>query len=308
MSNNIGLKRPVGFVNIFALPFFFVLLYGSGFVGAKLGLPHSTPLSFLSLRFIAAALMLLIIAKCFSNRLPNWREAIHISVAGSLTVCLFSVGVFVSIDMGLSPAISALIVALQPILVAIFAQKLVNERLKLAQWFGLLFGFLGVIIVVIDSIETTYFSWLAFGMSVLALIGVTFGSLYQKRYCADMDIFYGGALQSLVSGLICLVLLPFFESFKIVWAGEFIISLVYMVVGVSLGALSLLYIMIQRGEVSRVASVFYLVPVSAAVSAYLLFGETIEGTTLFGASIIAFGIFLTNRKPKDTMVVAINKK
>ena len=307
MSKSLGFKVSVSFVNIFALPFFFVLLYGSGFVGAKLGLPHSTPLSFLSLRFMAAGLILLIIAKLIGNQLPNWREAIHISVAGSLTVCLFSVGVFVSIDMGLSPAVSALIVALQPILVALFARKLVNEQLNLAQWFGLLFGFLGVIVVVIDSIETTSFSWVAIAMSVLALFGVTFGSLYQKRYCADMEIFYGGAIQSLVSGLICLALLPFFESFKVVWTGEFIISLVYMVVGVSLGALSLLYIMIQRGEVSRVASVFYLVPVSAAVSAYLLFGETIESTTLFGASIIALGIFLTNRKSQNNMEVSMNK-
>ncbi|PKH85156.1 DMT family transporter [Colwellia sp. Bg11-28] len=307
MSKSLGFKVSVSFVNIFALPFFFVLLYGSGFVGAKLGLPHSTPLSFLSLRFMAAGLILLIIAKLIGNQLPNWREAIHISVAGSLTVCLFSVGVFVSIDMGLSPAVSALIVALQPILVALFARKLVNEQLNLAQWFGLLFGFLGVIVVVIDSIETTSFSWGAIAISVLALFGVTFGSLYQKRYCADMEIFFGGAIQSLVSGLICLALLPFFESFKVVWTGEFIISLVYMVVGVSLGALSLLYIMIQRGEVSRVASVFYLVPVSAAVSAYLLFGETIESTTLFGASIIALGIFLTNRKSQNNMVVSMNK-
>ncbi|MBL4900611.1 MAG: DMT family transporter [Colwellia sp.] len=296
MSTSTGLKTSVSYVNIFVLPFFFVLLYGSGFVGAKLGLPHSTPLSFLSLRFIAAGLILLFIAKWFGKKLPNCREVIHISVAGSLTVCLFSIGVFVSIDMGISPALSALIIALQPILVAIFAQKLVNERLNLAQWFGLFFGFFGVSIVVSHSITSTSFSWVAIGMSVLALLGVTFGNLYQKRYCADMDLFYGGAIQSLVSGLICLALLLFFDNFKVTWVYEFIISLVYMIVGVSLGALSLLYIMIQRGEVSRVASVFYLVPVSAAVSAYFLFGETIEEATLLGASIIALGIFLTNRK------------
>jgi drug/metabolite transporter (DMT)-like permease len=139
-------------------------------------------------------------------------------------------------------------------------------------------------------------------LSILALLGVTFGSIYQKRYCADMELCYGGAIQSLVSGGICILLLPFYESFKVVWTGEFIISLVYMIVGVSLGALSLLYIMIQRGEVSKVASVFYLVPVSAAISSYLLFGETIEETILFGASIIALGIFLTNRK--STVVIS----
>lgn len=150
--------------------------------------------------------------------------------------------------------------------------------------------------MVSNSIEATSFSWVAISMSVLALLGVTFGNIYQKRYCAKMELFYGGAIQSLVSGFICLALLPFFESFKVTWEGEFIISLVYMIVGVSLGALSLLYIMIRQGEVSRVASVFYLVPVSAAVSAYLLFGETIEETTLLGASIVALGIFLTNRK------------
>ena len=150
--------------------------------------------------------------------------------------------------------------------------------------------------MVSNLIEATSFSWVAISMSVLALLGVTFGNIYQKRYCAKMELFYGGVIQSLVSGFKCLALLPFFESFKVTWEVEFIISLAYMIVGVSLGALSLLYIMIRQGEVSRVASVLYLVPVSAAVSAYLLFGETIEETTLLGASIIALGIFLTNRK------------
>ncbi|MDP2562642.1 DMT family transporter [Psychrobium sp. 1_MG-2023] len=296
MNSNTSSRTSTSDINRFALPFFFVLLYGSGFVGAKLGLPHSSPLSFLTLRFFAAGILLFFIAYWFGEQRPSWRDTVHIAIAGTLTVCLFSIGVFVSIDMGLTPALSALIIALQPILVALFAQTLINEKMNSSQWLGLFCGFLGVAVVVSQSIETGPFSWVAIGMSVLALLGVTFGSLYQKRFCQNMALFSGGAIQSLTSAFICLLLLPFFDVFDVVLTSEFIIALVYMTVGVSLGALSLLYLMIRRGEVSKVASVFYLTPVSAAVSAYLLFGDTIEETTLLGASIIALGIFLTNRK------------
>lgn len=276
-------------------PFLFVVLYGSGFVGAKYGLPYSSPLSFLTLRFLIAGFIFAAIVLIFRIKIPSIKNIIHISIAGSLTVAAFSIGVFISIDLGLSPALSALIIALQPILIAVFATYMVDENLKKSQWLGLVFGLIGVAVVVVHNIDVKSVGLLSISMSVLGLIGLTAGNLYQKKYCSDMNIIVGGSIQSIVSGLICFFLLFVFGNFSVDWTPQFIGALSYMTLGVSLGALSLLYLMISRGEVSKVASIFYLVPVSAATTGYFLYGETFDLYTLIGSLIIFVGIYLTNR-------------
>ena len=298
--NTIAEKNTQQFSRLYAfiLPFCFVVLYGSGFVGAKYGLPFSSPLSFLSLRFIIAGLILFAIVKAVKVKLPSLLKSIQIAISGSLTVGLFSIGVFVSIDLGLSPSLSALIIALQPILVAIFAKSFIGEQLTLVQWLGLALGLLGVTLVVGHNIDldSGVLGLTSVGMSILGLLGLSLGSLYQKKYCADMNIYVGGMIQSLVSGLICIGLLPFYGGYAVEWSPEFIGALLFMSIGVSIGALSLLYLMISAGDVSKVASVFYLVPVSAAIPAYFFFGETFDIFTLSGACVVALGVFLTNRK------------
>jgi len=275
-----------------------VVLYGSGFVGAKYGLPFSSPLSFLSLRFLIAGLILFAAVKAMKVELPSLLKSIQIAISGSFTVALFSIGVFVSIDMGLSPSLSALIIALQPILVATFAKSFIGERMTFVQWLGLALGFLGVVLVVGHNIDlgSGVLGIASVGMSILGLLGLTIGSLYQKKYCSDMNIYVGGMIQSLVSCLICIGLLPFYGGYSVEWSPEFIGALLFMSIGVSIGALSLLYLMISAGDVSKVASVFYLVPVSAAISAYFFFGETFDIFTLSGACVVALGVYLTNRK------------
>ncbi len=277
-------------------PFLFVLLYGSGFVGAKYGLPDSTPLSFLTLRFFIAGAILFLIAKVLKESFPLLKDIFHISVAGSLTVATFSIGVFISIDMGLSPSLSAIIIALQPILVAILAKSFVNEEIIPRQWLGLIAGLLGVLLVVFHNIDFSTAGLYSVLLSVVGLLGLTFGNLYQKKYCSDMSLFTGGSIQSLSSGFICLVLLLLFDTYKIVWTNEFIYALSFMSIGVSIGALSLLYIMIQRSEVSKVASLFYLVPVSAAITGYLIYDEVFDLLTGLGVVIVAIGVYLTNKK------------
>lgn len=275
-------------------PFLFVSIYGSGFAGAKLSLPDSSPLTFLSIRFLLAGFILLVIAFIAKDQLPSLREFFHISIAGSLTVAVFTIGVFESIDSGLSPAISALIIGLQPVMVSVFARKMVNESLNIFQWIGLALGLVGVGIVVSSNIDSSKASALSIVLSFVALIGLTFGTLYQKKYCATMNVFIGGSIQSLVSGVICLILLVVFQDYRLTFTTNFFIALVHMSIGISIGALTILYLMIRDGNVSKVASVFYLVPVSAAISGYLVFGETFEGSTIFGASVVLLGVFLTN--------------
>lgn len=282
-----------------AFPLMFVALYGSGFVGAKFGLPYAPPMTFLVLRFAIAAAAVALIARAVGAPWPNsWREAGHMMVAGSLTVGTFSAGVFVAINLGLSPALSALIIALQPILVAIGARSMLGERLRPAQWAGLALGLIGVAFVVSQELSFTAVHMTGLAFAVLGLVGLSLGNLYQKRFCAEMNIFAGGAIQSAASLLICLPFALMFESMQVEWTPEFAGALAYMAGGVSIGALSLLYVMIRRGEVSRVASIFYFVPVSAAVVSFILFGDKIGGATAVGIVVTAVGVTLVNRQPK----------
>ena len=282
------------------IPFFFVGLYGSGFVGTKYGLEHANPLSFLVSRFAAASFLLTVLAFLFMKtnkttivKIHNVKEIMHIAIAGLLTVATFSIGVFVSIDKGLSPSLSAMIIALQPILVALLAVKLMNERVTKKQWLGLVLGLLGVLIVLMRNVTFNQVGIEAVGLSIMALLGLTLGNIYQKHYCSDMNLFYGGAVQSGVSAIVCLILLVSFSEFQLNWTVEYTYAWGYMTIGVSVGALSLLYIMIQHGSVTKVASLFYLVPVSAAVVSFFVYAEKLNPITFVGIGIVVLAILLT---------------
>lgn len=277
------------------LPLLFVTLYGSGFVGAKLGLPHAEPFGFLALRFaFAAAILALIAAKQRSPWPRSLTELLHIAGAGLLTIGVFSAGVFYSIALGVPPAVSALIIALHPILVALGAGVLLRERVSPRQWLGLLLGLAGVYLVLRQRllVDPGYFQ--AALLSVVGLIGLSSGNLYQKARCAEMNVFSGGTIQCAVSAIAMLIGAAFVESGDVRWTAEFVIALFWMTVVVSVGAVSILYVMIRRGEVSRVASIFYLVPVSAAATAYTLFGQTIDVSAMAGIGVAAIGVILAS--------------
>ncbi|MBP5986851.1 MAG: DMT family transporter [Azonexus sp.] len=246
----------------------FVTLYGAGFVGARLGLPHAEPFAFLALRFALAAGLLAVIALALGQPWPQGpRRALHIIGAGLLSVGVFSAGVFYSIAGGLPPALSALIIALHPILVAVLAPALLGERVSGRQWIGLLLGLLGVFIVLQHGLNDQPTLGLPVLYSFIGLVGLTTGNLYQKARCADMPLFTGGALQCATCATACALGAVAYETGDVRWTGEFIVALVWMAILVSVGAVSLLYQLIRHGEVSRIASLFYLVPVSAALTA-----------------------------------------
>ncbi|PKO37115.1 MAG: EamA/RhaT family transporter [Betaproteobacteria bacterium HGW-Betaproteobacteria-6] len=275
----------------------FVALYGAGFVGARLGLPHAPPFAFLALRFAIAAGLLAILAKLFSAPWPRRaREYLDIATAGFLTVGVFSAGVFYSIAQGLAPAASALIIALQPILIAIAAPALLGERIGQRRWLGLLLGMSGVFLVLRQGIAGQAPTLLPVLLSVIGLLGLSAGNLYQKARCATMHPFSGGAIQCAVCAAACLIGTTLYEDAPIAWTGEFIVALLWMAVVVSVGAVSLLVVLIRDGEVSRVAGLFYLVPVSAAMCAWLLFGQQIGPAQWLGIGIAAVGVVLANRR------------
>ena len=279
------------------LPFAFILLYGSGFVFTQYGLEHSSPMAFLAVRFFIAFWILLIISIILKVPWPNnTKEFIHTAIAGALTVGTFSIGVFLSISYGISGTLSSLVIALQPIVVALLAWKFLKEEKNKRIVFGFILGFIGVFFVIgvkVDNLD------LSIGIlySFLALFGLSLGNIYQKKYCSNMNLFSGGAIQTLSSTILVLPFL-YFEEIRIVWNSEFIIALVYMSVGVSIGALSLLYIMIKKGEVSKVSSIFYLVPLSAVFISYVLFDMKIDFVTLIGIMTVLFAIVLINKKAK----------
>jgi drug/metabolite transporter (DMT)-like permease len=277
------------------LPFLFMFLYGSGFIFCEYGLHNSSPMAFLEVRFFIAFCILLLITIIFKMPMPkNKKEFLHIVIAGSLTVGTFSIGGFLSVSYGISGATNALIISLQPIVVTVLAMKLLNEDINLRVWLGLIIGFIGVGFVVFSKLGTS-FSSLGLFWSFISLLGLSIGSLYQKKYCSHMNLYSGGAIQTLSSTIL---VLPFllFEDVHINWNVDFTIALLYMTVGVSIGALSLLFIMIKNGEVSKVSSIFYLVPVSAAIVSYFLLGDKIEFSEIIGIITIIIGIILINKR------------
>lgn len=280
----------------FFMPIIFIILYGSGFVGAKLGLPYAEPLTFLSLRFMGTALLLYLIVLFlrapWPRRLP---EIGHIMIAGFLMQGVFSVGVFTAIYLGISPATSALIIALQPILVALGAAPILGEKIRLQQWSGLLLGLLGVFLVVSHKLTFSHTHIVGLAMSFLGLFGLTAGNLYQKRFCSQMNIFSGGMIQSITAGIAVSIGALLFESMQVTWTNQFVFALTWMSIVVSIGALSVLYLLIRHGEVSQVASLFYLVPVSTAIIAFFIYHEMIDLFGIIGICVTAFGIILVQK-------------
>jgi len=274
----------------------FVALHGAGFVGARLGLPHAEPFAFLALRFALAAGILAAIALAIGQPWPQGRRQVLPTIgAGLLTVGVFSAGVFYSIAGGLPPALSALIIALHPILIAVLAPALLGERVSARQWSGLLLGLLGVFLVLRHGLEDQPALGLPVLYSFIGLIGLSAGNLYQKARCAEMPLFAGSAHQCAVCAAACALGAVACESGDVRWTGEFIVALGWMAIVVSVGAVSILYVLLRHGEVSRVAGLFYLVPVSAALSAYALFGQEIAATQWLGIAIAGTGVALATR-------------
>lgn len=286
---------PVSHDRLLALGF--VTLYGAGFVGARLGLPHAEPFAFLALRFALAAGLLAAIALITGQAWPQRpQQALHMAGAGLLTVGVFSAGVFYSIAGGLPPALSALIIALHPILIAVLAPALLGERVASRQWVGLLLGLLGVFMVLRQGLDIQPGLGRPVLYSFVGLLGLSAGNLYQKARCADMPLFTGGAIQCTVCALACGFGMLACESGEVRWTGEFIVALGWMAVIVSVGAVSILYVLIRHGEVSRIAGLFYLVPVAAAVTAWLLFGQGIATGQLVGIAVAGAGVMLATQR------------
>ena len=274
-------------------PALFVILWSTGFIGARLGLPHAGPLTFLSLRYALAAGLLVLVSLAVRAPWPRrWKEVGHFAVAGLLVHGVYLGGVFVGISMGVEAGVSALIVGLQPLLTAAFAGVLLGERVDARQWLGLALGLLGVSLVLAGKVGQAPGNMLGMIACVAALFGITAGTLYQKRFCEGMDLRTGSVVQFVAAGLATTPLAFWLEDTLVDWNVEFVFALIWLVFVLSLGAVSLLYVLIRRGAASRVASLFFLVPPCTALIAWPLFGETVGLVALAGMALTATGVAL----------------
>ena len=286
-----------------AMPALFVLLWSTGFIGAKFGLPYAEPLTFLTLRFVLVAGLLGLAALVTRAPWPRGGRRIgHLVIAGLLVHAIYLGGVFASIHHGLPAAVSALIVGLQPLLTAAVAGPLLGERVGPRQWAGLVLGLGGIVLVVLTKIEIGAATPLAVGLSALALLGITGGTVYQKRFCADMDLRTGNAIQFAASALVAGAGALLLETRQVAWTAEFVFALGWLVFVLSLGAISLLLVLIRAGAASRVASYFYLVPPVTAVEAWLLFDERLAPAALAGMVLVAIGVALAAAPGADRKI------
>jgi drug/metabolite transporter (DMT)-like permease len=273
------------------LPGLFVLLWSTGFVSAKYGLPYAEPLTFLLLRFAFVIALMLPLALVMRAAWPrSGAQFAHVAVAGVLMQGGYLGGVFCSIHLGMSAGVSALIVGIQPILTAFASAPLFGERLRGRQWLGLILGFCGVLLVVLGRSALSGITPATLALAVLALLSITAGTLYQKRYCGTVDLRSGSVIQFSAAGLVVLPLALAFESMQVNWTGEFIATLAWLVLVLSIGAISLLYVLIRKGAATKVASFFYLVPPTTALMAYAMFGETLSTVAMAGMALAAIGV------------------
>tara|TARA_R110000787_G_scaffold16622_78_gene52268 strand:- start:37230 stop:38120 length:891 start_codon:yes stop_codon:yes gene_type:complete len=275
----------------------FVPIWSTGFIGARMGTPYAEPLSFLTLRFaVAAAGLALLVVMTRSAWPRDWRQTGHICVFGLLAHGGYLGAVFVAIHMGVTAGVSALIVGLQPLLTGLIAPRLLGETVTWRQWAGLLLGLAGVAMVVWQKMDFSQGDGLGFGLCVGGLIAITVGTLYQKRFCSDMPLRSGSAIQFMAAGTATLVGALLLEDFRIEWTGEFVFAFVWLVVVLSWGAVGLLLFLIHNGAATKVTSLFYLVPPVAALFGWLLFDESLSPLAIMGFAIAAGGVALVTRK------------
>jgi drug/metabolite transporter (DMT)-like permease len=276
-------------------PLLFVFLWSTGFIGAKYGLPHAEPLTFLFIRYCAVIALMLGIALLTRAPWPQTQQQwIHIGVSGVLVHAIYLGGVFSAIAKGFPAGMASLVVGLQPLLTAFAAGWLLKEKVTPRQWLGLILGLCGAAMVLSGRINIG--SGLAgLELTLLALIGITAGTIYQKKFCAGLDWRTGAVIQFVPAAIVTLLAAAATESFKVEFAPSFVFALSWLVLVLSVGAISLLNYLLRQGTAVNVASLFYLVPASTSIIAWLMFGETLTGIALIGMAIAIAGVYLARK-------------
>lgn len=286
---------------LMVLPWVFVLLWSTGFISARYGLPHTEPYTFLSWRMAGNLLVFLLLMRLFRIALPRrwslWKQQM---ITGSLVHTAYLGGVFSAIELGMPAGLVALLVGLQPLLTALIMAFVYRSAPSLKQWIGLVLGVVGVALVLskgrMDFMQTGDVTVAELLWILLALVGITLGTLYQKNYCEPQPLLAATFIQYFAGLLVMLPLAVMLEPAQVDWHPEFIGALIWSVLVLSVGAILLLMLMIQMGEATRTASYFYLVPPVTALQGWLLFDEQLSAIALVGMAITVFGVYWVNKK------------
>jgi drug/metabolite transporter (DMT)-like permease len=277
-------------------PAVFVFLWSTGFVAAKYGLPYAEPLTFLWVRMACVVAILAVIVLIARPRWPNWIEAGHSVVVGLLVHGFYLGGVFVAIAQGVPAGISALLPGLQPVLMATLANRWLGERVTPWQWGGLALGIIGVLLVLNDRAIFGAGTPLGWTASVVSLLGITVGTLYQKRHGGAIDWRSGNLIQYVAATLFFLIGALAFETGGVRWTMEFVLAMAWLVIVLSIFAVALMYWLIRRAAAAKIASLFYLVPATTAFLAWLLFGEKLNALAIAGMTLCAGAVLIVNTK------------
>jgi drug/metabolite transporter (DMT)-like permease len=273
-------------------PLLFVLLWSTGFVGAKYGLPYADPFIFLATRVLIAAAVLFVIAAFTKSPIAIGAQAIKRSaLIGFFLHACYLGGVFFAISKGLPAGVAAVVTSLQPVLVSVLAVRVLGEKLKVKQVIGLLLGLTGVVLVLGPSFEAEI-PMIGIIAILVALIGSTTATLLQKRIGSGIPIVAGTAYQYLGSGAVLLAVAAISGGTSIQWNGKFILAFVWLIAVLSVGAILLLLWLLNTGSAASVSSLFYLVPPATAVEAFFLFGEKVNTQGFLGIGITALGVWL----------------
>jgi drug/metabolite transporter (DMT)-like permease len=283
------------------IPYGFVFIWSTGFISARLGMPHAPALSFLALRCVLSVLCFLVWVRLCRVAWPRERAQWgHLLIAGVLLHGGYLSGVWLAIKAGMGAGLAALIVGLQPILTALWLSVTTGvdsagrtqARANAWQWLGLLLGFAGLVLVLSGKLKAGMeVNTRTLGFTLLALLSITVGTLYQKRFVKPCDVRTGNAIQLFGAVLVCL---PFawFDTEAMDWHPELCFAMAWSVLVSSLGGSSLFYLLIQRGAATSVTSLLYLVPPTTAGIAWVLFGEAVSAATLLGTAVTALGVWL----------------
>ncbi len=274
----------------------FIFFWASGFVAAKYGFPYAEPFTFLAIRYAIALAVLAPVVALFRVRWPRSRaEFGHVAVAGLGVQSLYTIGVYYGIYLGVSTGVIALIMALQPLFTAALAAPLLAERVTLRQWAGLGVGFAGVAMVVAEKVDIA--SGAAWGVAFggMGAVAITLGTMYQKRFCAEVDIRAAVTIQNAVSLMLAAALAGAFETMQVDWTGEFLFAVLWAALGLSVTAYGLWYLLVRRGAAAGITSLLYLSPPATALMGWIVFGETFSALALFGLAVAVCGVALTSR-------------
>lgn len=291
----VPIERPL----IRAMPAVFVLIWSTGFIVARYGMPHAPPFKFLVIRYslsIACFMLWIVLAQV---KWPSHRtQWLHLAVTGVFMHAGYLGGVWAAVKLGMGSGLSALIVGLQPVLTALWLAA-TGYRIAPRQWLGLVLGFIGLVMVVSRKFGAGgEANWLNMSLILGALFSITIGTLYQKRFVTSCDVRSANTVQL---GAALLVTLPLaaLELEAIRWNAELVGAIAWSVLALTLGGSSLLYLLIQKGAAASVTSMMYLVPPATALMAWILFAEPITLTTVLGTLLTALGVALVVRQPRS---------